>query len=613
MNKFRKLKLLKISIPLFFLTTILFIISLSFLLLNPGKELNLLWHDRRIAVLILFYILTSVCFIKNQMFRFKQNVISKKYQFNKNLLNIINNTIKYPIILIDETNQIQYWSNKSHELFNYTEEESIKKDIFTHILPNTPEDKFTNKVENKNLFKEKAINKKQKEILVSITSTPLPIDGSLWHVLTLEDITKTESFKQNIIKAKEKFELLIKYIPVSVAMFDTDMNYIAVSDYWYKDYNLKTDIIGKNHYDVFPEIKKNKEWMDIHKKCLKGHTEKKDEDRFVRANGAVEWLKWEIQPWKNQDGSIGGIIMFTQLITKQKQIQMELKNHRDALQKTSKEHESILKNKAAFMDNNPAPLMQTDTKGNIITRNHAMQKLLLFSEEQKTLKDLFPKHIQEINQKIALRKQFQIRKTISDKLFSFTFIYSIETNSIYVYGTDISKQKENEKELRMLKYSIDNGMVSVLWINPDGSIFYVNDAACENLKYEKEELLALNVTDVNADITREQWLEYYKNIKKIKSDSFESTQINKDGTKTPISINIKYLFYENQEYLVAFAIDVSERKKAEKELLLRTKQLNDFNQAMIGRELKVIDLKKEINNLCRDAGKKEPYPAVWDE
>jgi len=44
------------------------------------------------------------------------------------------------------------------------------------------------------------------------------------------------------------------------------------SERWITDFKLSGNIIGKNHYDVFPEIPEY--WKDIHQKCLKGEVQK---------------------------------------------------------------------------------------------------------------------------------------------------------------------------------------------------------------------------------------------------------------------------------------------------------------------------------------------------
>ena len=53
--------------------------------------------------------------------------------------------------------------------------------------------------------------------------------------------------------------------------------------------------------------------------------------------------------------------------------------------------------------------------------------------------------------------------------------------------------------------------------------------------------------------------------------------------------------------------DISERKRAESELKKKNKELELFNRLAVGRELKMIELKKEINALLEDQGKEPRY------
>ena len=130
------------------------------------------------------------------------------------------------------------------------------------------------------------------------------------------DITERKKIETALNNSEKQLKTFIKHTPIAVAMFDNDLQYLEVSDQWYKAYNIEgKDIIGLKHYDVFPEIKTNEDWKQIHKKCLQGVVMKREEDRFPRDDGTINWIRWEIHPWYNEDNNIGGIVMFTEEIT----------------------------------------------------------------------------------------------------------------------------------------------------------------------------------------------------------------------------------------------------------------------------------------------------------
>ncbi len=57
--------------------------------------------------------------------------------------------------------------------------------------------------------------------------------------------------------------------------------------------------------------------------------------------------------------------------------------------------------------------------------------------------------------------------------------------------------------------------------------------------------------------------------------------------------------------------EIEERKQVEQVLREQTEELKIFNKAMVDREMRIIDLKEETNDLCKALGKDPRYPTVW--
>ncbi|MBW4565449.1 MAG: PAS domain S-box protein [Mojavia pulchra JT2-VF2] len=119
----------------------------------------------------------------------------------------------------------------------------------------------------------------------------------------------------------------IEYAPVAIAIFDQQMRYLAVSRKWLEEYSLTNDIIGRSHYEIFPDIPK--EWKQIHQQCLAGAIEQRHEDSYLRADGSVEWVRWSLRPWYMASGEIGGIMMFSENITQRKQSEIALRHNEE--------------------------------------------------------------------------------------------------------------------------------------------------------------------------------------------------------------------------------------------------------------------------------------------
>ncbi|MFN3979448.1 MAG: PAS domain-containing protein [Caldilinea sp.] len=129
---------------------------------------------------------------------------------------------------------------------------------------------------------------------------------------------------------KQLLRLLIEHTPASIAMFDRNMRYLVVSRRFLVDYDLgEQDLIGRSHYEVFPEIPER--WKEIHRRCLAGAVERCKEEPFPRKDGRLDWVRWEIHPWHEENGEIGGVILFSEVITERKQAEEELRLSRDQL------------------------------------------------------------------------------------------------------------------------------------------------------------------------------------------------------------------------------------------------------------------------------------------
>jgi len=110
---------------------------------------------------------------------------------------------------------------------------------------------------------------------------------------------------------------IIQDSPAAVAILDHSLNFICYSDVWLTEFRLKeTDIIGKHYYDVMPYTPDT--LKSIHQDCLKDHPNKSKGRKFVTPDGHVQWLKWKINPWKDPQGNVGGLIIVQEDITERK-------------------------------------------------------------------------------------------------------------------------------------------------------------------------------------------------------------------------------------------------------------------------------------------------------
>ncbi|MEQ8478997.1 PAS domain S-box protein [Fulvivirga sp.] len=130
-------------------------------------------------------------------------------------------------------------------------------------------------------------------------------------------------------------ESFIQKSPNSVAMFDNSMNYIVCSKNWSLEWDFKSkglnrkSIKGKNHYSIFSDVKEI--WKIKHQLGLEGKTLENNRDSFIDSNGNLVWLSWQIRPWYNEKGKVGGILLFTDIITEKVNMEIALKKSEEML------------------------------------------------------------------------------------------------------------------------------------------------------------------------------------------------------------------------------------------------------------------------------------------
>ncbi len=159
--------------------------------------------------------------------------------------------------------------------------------------------------------------------------------------------SKVQAQTRELRESNERNRIFVEMAPSAIAMFDTEMRYIAASQEWIRDYGLKgKQIIGRSHYEIFPEI--SEEWKQIHSDCLQGAINKNPEAYFKRDDGTEQWLMWDVRPWYASEDVIGGLLMYTADITEIKNRKEEVKS----LLAVSVEQNERLKNFAHIVSHN---------------------------------------------------------------------------------------------------------------------------------------------------------------------------------------------------------------------------------------------------------------------
>jgi PAS domain S-box-containing protein len=143
-------------------------------------------------------------------------------------------------------------------------------------------------------------------------------------------------------------------------------------------------------------------------------------------------------------------------------------------------------------------------------------------------------------------------------------------NSLYAMARDVTDRRSANEHIRkrelFLRTILETTLDGFLVLNTDGVIAEVNEAYCTMLGYSKEELLGLHINSIDGIEVPEQTRERIRRIAADGSELFETGHRHKDGAVMPVEISTTFLPDEEGGRFVCFSRDLTERKRAEKEM-----------------------------------------------
>ncbi len=344
---------------------------------------------------------------------------------------------------------------------------------------------------------------------------------------------------ERLIPKQNLMDYIISHARSAIMVFDRDLKYIYVSKRYLKDYKVKSkNVIGKHHYEVIPDIPEK--WKDVHQRALAGEVLSSEEDPYYRSDGSIDWTCWECRPWYESDGSIGGIVIYNEIINERIKIEEALRKEKETL--------------SMILERTPHGISLADNDGKYLYLNPHFTKITGYTlEDIPSQKEWFEKvYPDEVYRKKVLSawnndiihegagkiREFKIKcKNGDTKHIEFRSAF-LENEKIAVL-TDVTQRKESEKiitEKDRLQGALE-----------------LSRAVCHEMTQPLMSVLGyfdLILLDMPADDTN------YSRICKIQ------TQLERMSGITKKLMNIST--YQTKDYLNEKILDLSESSKDEK-------------------------------------------------
>ncbi|MEA3371348.1 MAG: EAL domain-containing protein [Campylobacterota bacterium] len=135
--------------------------------------------------------------------------------------------------------------------------------------------------------------------------------------------------------------------------------------------------------------------------------------------------------------------------------------------------------------------------------------------------------------------------------------------------TDISQERELQLKFKERGKILDNSMNEIFIFSvTDFKFLYVNKGALKNIGYTEVEMLDMTPLDIKPQVTREEFVSIIQPLSEKKEDSifFSTVHERKDKTQYDVDVYLQLTTFEGQDAYVAIILDVTKRKKAEKDL-----------------------------------------------
>jgi PAS domain S-box-containing protein len=126
--------------------------------------------------------------------------------------------------------------------------------------------------------------------------------------------------------------------------------------------------------------------------------------------------------------------------------------------------------------------------------------------------------------------------------------------------------QESERQLSLIKYSLDSTLEGAYLSNIDGQIIYANDGACNSLGFSRDELLSMAVPDIIYGLPAEDWAAHVLELRVRGSLTFETNHKTRENRFIPVEINVKHFRYGENEYVLALARNITDRRRTENAL-----------------------------------------------
>jgi PAS domain S-box-containing protein len=291
---------------------------------------------------------------------------------------------------------------------------------------------------------------------------------------------------------------------------------------------------------------------------------------------------------------------------------------------------------SAIVSSSEDAIISKDLNGIIQTWNVGAEKIFGYTAEEAIGKNISllvpPGHTDEVPDILRRMSQgehienfetVRMRKDGAIIPVSLNFSAIRDSNGKVIGASkiahDITERKRAEEELKESEENyrriVDTASEGIWVAEPEGKTVFVNQRMADMLGYSAEEIQGRIGVEFLDEDQKAAVPKTRAELDRGASIERELKFRRKDGTILWTIVSASPLLDGQGRHIgnLSMHTDITERKKSEEELRQSNEELTRFNNAAVGRELRMIEMKKELNELCGRAGLPPRYSVDFDE
>jgi PAS domain S-box-containing protein len=420
------------------------------------------------------------------------------------------------------------------------------------------------------------------------------LDGRRYVVVALKDITERKRAEKALQSERDQARQYLRVAGVMMVALDTEGRITLINEKGCEILGYRPEeILGRDWFDVcLPrEIRDNV--TGVFHRLRGGDIAPVEyaENAVLRKDGQQRLVAFHNTVLRDPSSRIVGVLFSGEDITARRQAE-------EALAESERKYRSLV-------ENIPDVTWTTDRQGRTLFISPNVMDVYGYSAEEvctggdtwlgNVHPDDRPRVEEAFHELFTRKKPYDVEYRIRRKDGTWIWLHDRSVLSYEKEGqrradgvfSDITERKRMEEELRRhtehleelvaartaelqesearyrsLYHSIADG---IFVVRAEGQIDDVNDSACAQLGYTREELIGLPLSAVSArpDFHLEN---VFDRLRAAGSLSYETAHLRKDGVIVPVELSATLLEYRGRQAVLGVARDITERKRAEETL-----------------------------------------------